>query len=77
MGFKLVPAHVCVKGNKGVDNLAKNATEKQRIEFALEECPFSCKRKDFVIRTNYGDSCHAMSSSSASILTSEGSCSEA
>lgn len=33
LGFMLVPAHM---GNKGVDNLAKNATEKQRIEFALQ-----------------------------------------
>lgn len=29
-------------GNKGVDNLAKNATEKQRIEFTLQHGPPEC-----------------------------------
>lgn len=33
---------MCVEGNKGVDNLAKNATEKQRIEFALQHGPPEC-----------------------------------
>lgn len=33
---------VCVEGNKGVDNLAKNATEKQRIEFTLQHGPPEC-----------------------------------
>lgn len=42
MDFKLVPAHVCVEGNKGLDNLAKNAAEKQRIEFAFQHGPPEC-----------------------------------